>query len=102
MLQCCNESLLKSFCKFYGRYNDLACNYKLPLAYMLNDLFYTLCLTVLSILALTIGNPVYLISTRAHGGCDQSAEDAYSSMAPDLLSEVRVALHSILYLLFGL
>jgi hypothetical protein len=30
-----------------------------------------------------MGNPVYLISTKAHGGCDRSAEDAYSSMAPD-------------------
>jgi hypothetical protein len=36
-----------------------------------------------SILALTTGNPVYLISTKAHGGCDRSAEDAYSSMALD-------------------
>ena len=39
----------------------------------------------------------------AHGGCDRSAEDAYSSMAPDptfALSEVRVALHSILYIFF--
>jgi hypothetical protein len=35
------------------------------------------------ILALTTGNPVHLISTKAHGGCDRSAEDAYSSMAPD-------------------
>ena len=42
---------------------------------------------------------------RAHGGCDRSAEDAYSSMAPDptfALSEVRVALHSILYVFFRL
>jgi hypothetical protein len=34
-------------------------------------------------LALTKGNPVHLISTKAHGGCDWSAEDAYSSAAPD-------------------
>ena len=35
--------------------------------------------------------------------CDRLAEDAYSSMAPDpafALSEVRVALHSILYMFF--
>jgi hypothetical protein len=51
---------------------------------MLNDLFHTLCYTVVSILALSTGNPVYLISTKVHGGCDRSAEDAYSSMAPDL------------------
>jgi hypothetical protein len=35
------------------------------------------------ILALTTGNPVYLISTKAHGRCDRSAEDAYASAAPD-------------------
>jgi hypothetical protein len=30
-----------------------------------------------------MGNSVYLISTKAHGGCDRSAEDAYSSVDPD-------------------
>jgi hypothetical protein len=35
------------------------------------------------ILALKTGNPVYLISTKGHGRYDQSAEDAYSSLAPD-------------------
>jgi hypothetical protein len=87
MLEGYNESRLKSsFRKFYGRYNDLVCDYKLPvsLAYMLNDLFHTLCQTVVSILALTTCNPVILISTKAHGGCDGLAEDAYSSMANDL------------------
>jgi hypothetical protein len=44
MLQGYNESRLKSsFCKFYGHYNDLVCNYKLPLAHMLDDLFHTIC-----------------------------------------------------------
>jgi hypothetical protein len=39
-----NESRLKaSFRKFCGRYNDLVCDYKLSLAYMLNDLFHTIC-----------------------------------------------------------
>jgi hypothetical protein len=28
-------------------------------------------------------NPVHLISSKAHSGCDRSAEDAYSSAAPD-------------------
>jgi hypothetical protein len=37
---------------------------------------------------LTTGNPVYLISTEVHGGCDRSAEDAYSSMAPEPISGV--------------
>jgi hypothetical protein len=44
MLQGYNESRLKSsFCKFYCRYNDLVFDYKLSLAYMLNDLFHTIC-----------------------------------------------------------
>jgi hypothetical protein len=67
MLQGYNESRLKSFRKFYGRYNDLVCDYKLSLAHMLNDLFHTICYTVISILALTTGNPVYLISTKGAG-----------------------------------
>jgi hypothetical protein len=37
-----NECRLKSsFRKFYGRYSDLVCDYKLSLAHMLNDLFHT-------------------------------------------------------------
>jgi hypothetical protein len=39
MLQGYNESRLKSsFRKFYCRYNDFVCDYKLPLAHMLDDL----------------------------------------------------------------
>jgi hypothetical protein len=42
MLPGYNESRLKwSFRKFYGRYNDFVCNYKLSQAHMLHDLFYT-------------------------------------------------------------
>jgi hypothetical protein len=38
MLQGCNESHLKSsFRKFYGRYNDLVCDYKLSLAHMVTS-----------------------------------------------------------------
>jgi hypothetical protein len=60
MLQEYNESRLQSsFRKFYGRYNDLVCDYKLSLAHMLNDLFQT----VISILALAAGGPVSLVST---------------------------------------
>jgi hypothetical protein len=70
---------------------------------MLNDLSNTLCETVVFILALTTGIPVYLISTK--GACDRSTEDAYSSAAPDrtfAFVGVRIALYSILYLIFGL
>jgi hypothetical protein len=35
--------LKSSFHKFYGRYNDLVCDYKLSLAHMLDDLFHTIC-----------------------------------------------------------
>ena len=60
MLQGYNESRLKSsFRKFYGRYNDLVCDYKLSLSHMLTDLFHTLFLP-----DLTTGNPVYFISTK--------------------------------------
>jgi hypothetical protein len=39
-----NKSRVKSsFHKLYGRNNDLVCDYKLSLAYMLNHLFHTLC-----------------------------------------------------------
>jgi hypothetical protein len=44
-------------CKFYGRYNDLVCDYKVSVAHMLDDLFHTLFKTVISILALTTGIP---------------------------------------------
>ena len=44
MMQGYNESRLKSsFRKFYGRYNDLVCDYKLSPSHMLTDLFHTLC-----------------------------------------------------------
>jgi hypothetical protein len=37
MLQSYNESCLKSsFRKFYGRYDDRVCNYKISLSHMLN------------------------------------------------------------------
>jgi hypothetical protein len=64
-LQGYNEFRSKlSFCKFYGRYQDLVCDCKLSLAHMLDDLFHTICSTVIPILALTTDKPVYLISTK--------------------------------------
>jgi hypothetical protein len=45
ILQGYNKSRLKSsFRKYYGRYNDLVCDYKLSLAHMLNDLFHFISL----------------------------------------------------------
>jgi hypothetical protein len=44
------ESHLKSsFRKFFTRYNDLACDYKLSLAHILNDLFHTIYQTIISV-----------------------------------------------------
>ena len=41
MLQGYNESrcLKSSFRKFYDRYNDFVCDYKISVAHMLNDFF---------------------------------------------------------------
>jgi hypothetical protein len=42
MLEGYNESRLKStFCKLYGRYNDLVCDYSLSLVHILIDLFHS-------------------------------------------------------------
>jgi hypothetical protein len=43
MVQGYNKSRLKSsFCKLYGHYNDLVCDYRLSLTHTLNDLFHTI------------------------------------------------------------
>ena len=68
--------LQAAFHKFYGRYNDLICSYNLSLGHMLSDMFDALILTT--------DRTVYL----DHGRCDQSAGDAYSSMAPDPVSNM--------------
>ena len=108
MLQGYNESRLKwSFRKFYGRYNDLVCGYKLSLSHMLTNLFhwrdiicrnahlvhknwYRIWFIFIPFVRLSFSYwiwrrviPFTLFRLRAHGGCDWSAEDAYSSMAPD-------------------
>jgi hypothetical protein len=63
MLQGYNESsLTPSFHKFQGRYNtynNIVFVYKLKLSRMLNDLFHTFCWTVVPLLTLAMGNPVY-------------------------------------------
>jgi hypothetical protein len=65
MLLVYDESRLKSsFRKFYSRYNDLVCEYKLSLAHMLNDLFHTLCYIDCRFHTVMTCNPVYLISTK--------------------------------------
>jgi hypothetical protein len=71
---------------------------------MINDLLHTLCYTFVSILALTTGNPVYLMSSKAHGGCDRLAKSSYSYMTHDhnfVFVGVRVALHSFNILLIS-
>jgi hypothetical protein len=100
VLQGYNESRLKlSFRKFCDRYNDLVYNYmyKLSLAHMLNDLLHTIWQTVIFILALTTGNPVYLFRLWAYEGatCQQMMLiPPRHLILPSHLLGVRVALHS--------
>jgi hypothetical protein len=100
MLQGYRESHLESsFRKFYGRYYDLVCNCRLSLAHVLNNLFHTICWTVVPMLALATGDPVCLVST---GGARAGVTGRQRMLAPPrhliLPSHlsVRVALHSIL------
>jgi hypothetical protein len=62
MLRGYNESSLTPSFHKYGHYNNLF-DYKLTLSRMLNDLFHTFRWTVVLLLTLTTGNPVYLILT---------------------------------------
>jgi hypothetical protein len=57
------------------------CNYKLS-----RLIFWMLFSHSLLDCRLTTDDPVYLILITAHDGCDRSAKDAYSSMAPIFLS----------------
>jgi hypothetical protein len=75
ILQGYNESRLESsFCKFYGRYNDLVCDCKLSLTHI------HVCWVICFIPFVRLSFPYCLIP---YGECDQSAEDVYSFMAPD-------------------
>jgi hypothetical protein len=101
MLRGCGGSRLESsFRKFYGRCNDLVCDCKLSLAYVLNGLFRAVCWTVISILALTTGGTVYLFSTMGNTagvtGQQRMLTPSRHLILPLHLSKVRVALHSIL------
>jgi hypothetical protein len=62
---CCRVIMnLVSSYHVYVRYNDLVGDYKLSPAHIMNYFFHTLCHAVISIMALTTCNPVYLISIR--------------------------------------
>jgi hypothetical protein len=81
-----NESPLKSsFCKPYSSFNKLMCGCKLSLAHILNYMLPTFFgLTFLYCL----WGRVILYSwflLKDQGGCIRSAEDAYSSISPDLI-----------------
>jgi hypothetical protein len=62
----------------YCRYNNLVCQYNLPLCQMLSDVSHTDRLAVLDTLILTTVRIVYLTRILAHGECDWSTGDAYS------------------------
>jgi hypothetical protein len=53
--------LQAAFRKFYGRYNDLACQYNLPLGQILSTVFHTDHKAFLDTLNLTTVRTVYLI-----------------------------------------
>jgi hypothetical protein len=77
-----NKSRLKSsFRKFYSRNDDLVTNYHWPTCWMI---------CFIQFVRLTFPYwpwrrviPHTWFRLRVHVGCDRSAEDAYSSMAPD-------------------
>jgi hypothetical protein len=52
-------------------------NYHWPICWMVCFILFV------SILALTTGNHVYLVSTKAREGCNRSAEETYSFATPD-------------------
>jgi hypothetical protein len=90
-----------SFHKFYCCYNDLVCDYKFSPALMLNNLFHTLGKTVVSILALTTDNLVYLISAKGVR-CVWPVSRGWLPLHGIWSYLTSVVLHSILYWLFGL
>jgi hypothetical protein len=49
------------FRKFYGRHNDLICDYKLSLSHMLCDIFHTNGCAVLGALALTADDYAFMV-----------------------------------------
>jgi hypothetical protein len=80
---------MSSFCKFYGRYNEIVCDYKLSLAHMLNDLFAEQPTWSKHRFWLLIFHSPYLdtlnlttdiwIWNGAHGGCNGLAKNTHSS-----------------------
>jgi hypothetical protein len=66
-------------CKFYGRYNNLVCKNNLSLGQMLSDMFIPIVYLFLMHRVWLRIIPFSWSVNRASGGCDWSAEDAYSS-----------------------
>lgn len=86
--------------KLYVWNNDLVSKYYVSLRHMLTDVFYT-CLTIFNYLYTGLCT-VSGSWQWAHGWCDLSAGNAYSSYAPDptsILLEVGVC--SAIYLFFA-
>jgi hypothetical protein len=82
------------FCNFYGRYNDLVCQYNLPLGQigqMLSDVFYISRQAFFDALILTTVRTIYpKCKFRAHGGCGRSTEVPRDLIPPLVYPEVRV------------
>ena len=80
LLQGFQQSRLKAaFRKFYGRYNNLVYQYDLSLSQMLSDVFHSHCWAVFHTLIWLRIVPFTWSRLWAHGGCDRSTGDAYSS-----------------------
>jgi hypothetical protein len=101
-----SSRLKSSIFKFYGRYNDLVCNYKLSMVHMLNTNFIPFLRLSLLYWLLTTNKPIYRILTNGARWMWPVSRrclllhDNWSYVR--ILSGVHVALQSILYLLFGL
>jgi hypothetical protein len=84
MSQGCQLSRLQAaFRKFYGRYNDLICPCCLICFIPIVKPFLTHWSWLRVVSFIEGGN-------GAHGGCDRSTGDAYSSMAPDPTSDIFI------------
>ena len=97
--------LQAAFRKFYGLYNDLICSYNLSLGHMLSDVSYQSLSrpwhTDLDYGSYRLSN-LEIGLTAGVTGQQGMLTPPWHLILPSHLSEIRVAIHSILYLPFGL
>jgi hypothetical protein len=71
--------LISAFRRFSSRYNNLINNYKLLLSHILSDIFIPIVRSYLAYWFWQRITPHSWSWNWAHGGCDLSTEDAFSS-----------------------